>query len=73
MLMKEMFGKNGSSSAGSNPFGNMLPFMMMGNNGLTDMFSSMFDEDEEAESLLDGLDEDEDEETSDEAPADEEA
>ena len=72
MLMKEMFGKNGGST-GSNPFGNMLPFMMMGNNGLTDMFSSMFDEDEDAESLLDGLDEDEDEDPADEAPADEEA
>lgn len=76
MLMKEMFGKNGGSST-SNPFGNMLPFMMLGNNGLTDMFGSMFDEDEEIENPfeamaeLDGEDEDV-EEPDDEAADDDE-
>lgn len=78
MLMKEMFGKNGGST--SNPFGNMLPFMMLGNNGLTDMFGSMFDEDEEIENPFEAMadldgedDEDEDEELADEAAEDEEA
>lgn len=76
MLMKEMFGKNGSGST-SNPFGNMLPFMMLGNNGLTDMFGSMFEEDEEIENPfeamaeLDGEDEDV-EDPADEAAEDEE-
>lgn len=45
MLMSEMMkGTSGSVSGG---MGNMLPFMMMGGGGFTDMFDGMFDVDDE--------------------------
>lgn len=39
MMMSEMMkGNNGNGG-----FGNMLPFMMLGNGGMENMFSGMFD------------------------------
>ena len=46
MLMSEMMkGNNGSYT--NNSLNSMLPFMMMGNNGFSDMFDGMFDLDTE--------------------------
>lgn len=46
MLMSEMMkGNNGSYTNSS--LNSMLPFMMMGNNGFSDMFDGMFDLDTE--------------------------
>lgn len=46
MLMSEMMKGNSSNSA-NNGMNSMLPFMMMGNNGFSDMFDGMFDFDED--------------------------
>lgn len=46
MLMSEMMKGNSSNSA-NNGMNSMLPFMMMGNNGFSDMFEGMFDFDED--------------------------
>lgn len=46
MLMSEMMKGNNSNSA-NNGMNSMLPFMMMGNNGFSDMFDGMFDFDED--------------------------
>ena len=69
MMMREMFGKNGSGmfgGNGSNGMSNMLPFLMMGNTGLTDMFSGMFDEDDDTNVLGDLMAADDEEDTEDE-------
>ena len=46
MLMSEMMKGNNGNSA-NNGMNSMLPFMMMGNNGFSDMFDGMFDFDED--------------------------
>lgn len=46
MLMSEMMKGNNGNSA-NNGMNSMLPFMMMGNNGFSDMFNGMFDFDED--------------------------
>ena len=46
MLMSEMMKGNNNNSA-NNGMNSMLPFMMMGNNGFSDMFDGMFDFDED--------------------------
>lgn len=46
MLMSEMMKGNNGNSA-NNGMNSMLPFMMMGNNGFSNMFDGMFDFDED--------------------------
>lgn len=48
MMMSEMM-KGNSGDASSNGMSAMLPFMMMGGNGMSDMFNGMFDFDEDEE------------------------
>lgn len=72
LMLQEMFGNknNGNMFNGnsSNSMSNMLPFLMMGNNGFSDMFEGMFDsDDDEDDNLLASLiDADEEEDTEDE-------
>ena len=62
MLMKEMFNGKGSGFGDANNFGGMLPLMMMSGGGFGEMFSSMFDDEDDTEFELPELDEDDDQE-----------
>lgn len=48
MMMSEMM-KGNSGTSSNNGMSAMLPFMMMGNNGLSDLFGGMFDFEEDEE------------------------
>lgn len=48
MMMSEMM-KGNSGNSSNNGMSAMLPFMMMGNNGMSDLFDGMFDFDEDNE------------------------
>ena len=54
LMLQEMFGNKNNENV-FNGSGNMLPFLMMGNNGFSDMFEGMFDEDDEDNNILSDL------------------
>lgn len=53
MMMSEMMKGAGTNTSANSGMSSMLPFMMMGNGGFSDMFDGMFDFDTECEDVDD--------------------